>query len=321
MTERIDTPNTRPPEPPMPPSAPTPWHAGEIRLQQVLGVDAHMDKVGRKVLRDHLIEQHRLFYPQLPFVVLGSVDQNGHPWATLRANRPGFLFATDIYHLAVTLPRDPQDPADPGMDDGNAIGLLGIELHTRRRNRLNGTISRRSETSFDIKVGHSFGNCPKYIHPRELEFAHDITPTNDGVIETGTILDDATRAMIAKADTFFIASYIDRDADNREVDVSHRGGAPGFVDIDENGTLIIPDYSGNRFFNTLGNLVINPRAGLVFVDFATGDMLQLTGTAEIILAGAMVGQYEGAERLVTFTPTKWVYRRAAFPMGMTAPQA
>ena len=139
MSDRIDTPNPHSPRPPVSEGAPSPWHAGEIRLQQILGVDARMEEVGRKVLRDHLIEQHRLFYPQLPFVVLGSVDPDGRPWATLRANKPGFLFATDIYHLAVTLPRDGNDPADAGMEDGDAIGLLGIELHTRRRNRLNGT--------------------------------------------------------------------------------------------------------------------------------------------------------------------------------------
>lgn len=295
--------------------APSPWHAGEVRLQEILGLDARMDEVGRKVLRDHIIEQHRLFYPQLPFAVLGSVDGDGNPWATLRANQPGFLFATDPYHLSVTLPRDEADPADAGMNDGDAIGFLGIELHTRRRNRLNGTISRQNETCFDIKVGYSFGNCPKYIHPRNLEFAPDAKSD----IQSGTILTDDVRNLIARCDTFFIASYVDNPTPDRgrEVDVSHRGGAAGFVAIDDTDALIIPDYAGNRFFNTLGNLLINPLAGLVFVDFANGDMLQITGTAEIVMGGAMVAQFAGAERLVTFAPSRWVLRRGAFPMRMT----
>jgi predicted pyridoxine 5'-phosphate oxidase superfamily flavin-nucleotide-binding protein len=302
---------------------PSPWHTGEVRIQEILGVDARMDEVGRKVLRDHIIEQHRLFYPQLPFAVLGTVDRDGNPWATLRANRPGFLFASDPHHLSVTLPRDETDPADAGMKDGGAIGLLGIELHTRRRNRLNGTISRRNETSFDIKVGHSFGNCPKYIHPRALEFATDAeldrALTSKRAIQSGATLTDDVRDLIARSDTFFITSYVDNAAPGRgrEVDVSHRGGPPGFVVIDDEDALIIPDYAGNRFFNTLGNLLINPLAGLVFVDFTNGDMLQITGTAEIVMGGAMVAQFAGAERLVTFTPTRWVLRRAAFPMRMT----
>ncbi|RCK38456.1 pyridoxamine 5'-phosphate oxidase [Thalassospira profundimaris] len=297
--------------------APTPWHAGEIRLQQILGVDARMNEVGRKVLRDHLIEQHRLFYPQLPFVVLGSVDPDGRPWATLRANKPGFLFATDIYHLAVSLPRDGDDPADAGMEDGDAIGLLGIELHTRRRNRLNGTISRTNEASFDITVGHSFGNCPKYITPRDLGTSHHPAPKGDTITRGENNLSDEARAQIAQADTFFIASYIDHGDQRRDVDVSHRGGNPGFVHIEDDGTLIIPDYAGNRFFNTLGNLLINPRAGLVFVDFTNGDILQITGNAEIILGGAMVANFDGAERLVAFRPNHWVRRRGAFPLRMS----
>lgn len=293
----------------------SPWHAGEVRLQEILGVDARMEEVGRKVLRDHIIEQHRLFYPQLPFAVLGTVDGDGNPWATLRANRPGFLFASDPHHLSVTLPRVKADPADAGMNDGDAIGLLGVELHTRRRNRLNGMIERRNETSFNIKVGHSFGNCPKYIHPRNLEAAPDV----QGTIRSGIALSDDVRDFIARSDTFFIASYVDNAAPDRgrEVDVSHRGGSPGFVKIDNQGALIIPDYAGNRFFNTLGNLLINPLAGLVFVDFTNGDMLQLTGTAEIIMGGAMVSQVSGAERLLSFNPSRWVLRPGAFPMRIT----
>ncbi|MBP3124461.1 pyridoxamine 5'-phosphate oxidase family protein [Thalassospira sp. ER-Se-21-Dark] len=314
MSDHSDTTTHRTAPQKTPGRTPSPWHAGEVRLQEILGVDARMEEVGRKVLRDHIIEQHRLFYPQLPFAVLGTVDGDGNPWATLRANRPGFLFASDPTHLSVSLPRDKSDPADAGMNDGDAIGLLGIELHTRRRNRLNGTISRRNETYFDIKVGHSFGNCPKYIHPRNLEFATDVKSP----IQSGTALTDDIRDFIARSDTFFIASYVDNAAPDRgrEVDVSHRGGPPGFVTLDDQDTLIIPDYAGNRFFNTLGNLLINPLTGLVFVDFTNGNMLQITGTAEIIMGGAMVTQFVGAERLLNITPSRWVLRRGAFPMRM-----
>lgn len=324
MSDHSDTTTHRTAPQNTPERTPSPWHGGEVRLQEILGVDARMEEVGRKVLRDHMIEQHRLFYPQLPFAVLGTVDGDGNPWATLRANRPGFLFATDPYHLSVTLPRDQADPADIGLNDGDGIGLLGIELHTRRRNRLNGTIFRRNKTSFDVKVGHSFGNCPKYIHPRNLAFATDVEDLQSQDLrkspQTGVTLTKDVRDFISQSDTFFIASYVDNAAPDRgrEVDVSHRGGPPGFVTIDDTGALIIPDYAGNRFFNTLGNIVINPLAGLVFVDFTTGDMLQLTGTAEIVMGGAMVTQFVGAERLLSFSPSRWVLRRGVFPMRMAS---
>lgn len=288
----------------------SPWHAGELAMQTQVGVVARMDEIGRRVLRNYLIEQHRQFYPQLPFVVLGSVDSAGDAWATVRSGVPGFLHSPEPSHLHVALPRDTADPADAGMDDGCAIGLLGIELHTRRRNRLNGTI-RRDKTGFDIVARQSYGNCPQYIRLRDFRFARDPSvPTEVPAIRRAALDDDARR-MIAGADTFFVASSVERDG-VREVDVSHRGGKPGFVRVDGEGVLTIPDFAGNNFFNTLGNILSNPRTGLVFVDFATGDLLQLTGDAEVVVDSPEIAAFQGAERLWRFRPRAVVRRPDAF---------
>jgi ferredoxin-NADP reductase/predicted pyridoxine 5'-phosphate oxidase superfamily flavin-nucleotide-binding protein len=292
----------------------SPWHAGEIALQEKVGVAKRMDEVGRRVLRDHLIDQHRQFYPQLPFIVLGTVDEDGNAWATLRANRPGFLQSPDVHTLSVDLPREPLDPADAGMDDGKAIAMLGIELHTRRRNRLNGTIHRTGQDGFDVRVGQAYGNCPQYIQLRDFEFARDpMQPSGYDPVSFGN-LEGRPAEMIAKADTFFVASYVDRDHEGRQIDVSHRGGRPGFVRIGEDSVLTIPDFAGNLFFNTLGNILANPRAGLVFADFESGDLLQLSGSAEVILESPEIAAFQGAERLWRFRPTQIVYRQEALPL-------
>ncbi|MBB3610798.1 pyridoxamine 5'-phosphate oxidase family protein [Rhizobium sp. BK602] len=290
------------------------WHDGEIALQTKVGVATRMAEIGPRVLRDHLIEQHRDFYPQLPFIVLGSVDADGDAWATLRANRPGFLHSPDIHTLSVELGRDPADPADAGMEDGKAIALLGIELHTRRRNRLNGTIRRQASEGFDVDVGQSFGNCPKYIQLRDFEFIRDPAELADGPTFRLAVLDGRAKAIIAGADTFFVASYVDREDGGRQVDVSHRGGRAGFVRIGDDGVLTIPDFAGNLFFNTLGNFVLNPKAGLVFADFDSGELLQLTGDAKLILDSPEIASFDGAERLWRFTPRKIVRRPGALPL-------
>ena len=94
-------------------------------------------------------------------------------------------------------------------------------------------------------------------------------------------LDDAARVLIAASDTFFVASRSRAEIDRAgELDMSHRGGRPGFVGV-PGDTLVIPDFRGNRFFNTLGNFLGDPRAGLLFIDFASGDLLQLQGTVAI----------------------------------------
>jgi ferredoxin-NADP reductase/predicted pyridoxine 5'-phosphate oxidase superfamily flavin-nucleotide-binding protein len=293
----------------------SPWHPGEIALQTKVGVVERMDDVGRRVLRNYLIEQHRQFYPQLPFIVMGAVDKRGDAWATLRANHPGFLQSHDPRALSVSLTRDFDDPADGGMEDGDAIGMLGIELHTRRRNRLNGNIRRLAADRFEVKVGQSYGNCPQYIQQRDVAFIRDPSQQTEKAPVFLDRLDARATEIIANADTFFVASYVDReDGGRRQVDVSHRGGKAGFVRIGDDGVLTIPDFAGNLFFNTLGNLLANPRAGLVFADFENGDLLQLSGEAEVILESPEIAAFQGAERLWRFRPQRIVYRPDALPL-------
>lgn len=292
----------------------TPWHAGEIKLQKIAGVAEQMAEIGQRVLRDHLIDQHREFYLQLPFITLGSVDPSGDVWATVRAARPGFLHSPDIHTLGIDLDRDSTDPAETGLNDGDAAAILGIELHTRRRNRLNGTIRRRRPHGFDFTVEQSYGNCAQYIQQRDYRFVREPTLKTNRPTRQIRRLDAQAEMMIAQADTFFVASYVDRVIGQREVDVSHRGGKRGFVRIDEDGTLTIPDFAGNLFFNTLGNILANGKAGLVFVDFENGSLLQLTGEAEVIIDAPEINAFQGAERLWRFTPRRIVHRPDALAL-------
>jgi predicted pyridoxine 5'-phosphate oxidase superfamily flavin-nucleotide-binding protein len=85
---------------------------------------------------------------------------------------------------------------------------------------------------------------------------------------------------VSAADTFFVATASGPGVPGGGVDISHRGGPPGFVRV-EGEALLIPDYRGNRYFNTLGNLLLQPRAALLFVDFEGGGLLQLQGSAEV----------------------------------------
>lgn len=295
----------------------SPWHEGELELQRRLGVAEQMAPVGRRVLRNFLLDQHREFYPLLPFIVIGAVDPNGAPWATIRAGVPGFMHSPDPLTLTIDTARDHADPAESGMEDGDPIGLVGVDLITRRRNRLNGTISRTSDDRFDVGVGQSFGNCPRYIQNRQFAFLRD--PRTKASVEpiVSDVLTDEARRIIAEADTFFVASYVDRPDVGRQVDASHRGGRPGFVRIDADGGLTVPDFNGNLFFNTLGNFTVNPRAGLLFVDHETGDVLQLTGKVEIILDSPEIAAFEGSERLWRVIPEKVVLRPDALPLRWT----
>lgn len=271
----------------------SPWHRGEQILQEREGVAGRMAELGARIVRDFMPEQHRTFFAQLPFLVLGAVDEAGAPWASLIEGPAGFLHAPDARTLCVdALPHAP-DPLAPLLVPGAAFGALGIELPTRRRNRANGLVSARDDRGLTLHVQQSFGNCPQYIQTRTVGPAIEAAHPPE-LQDLGPSLDDAARAQIMAADTFFVASYTDEPA--RAVDVSHRGGKPGFVRVDGD-VLTIPDFSGNLQFNTLGNLLLNPRAGLCFVDFERGDLVQLTGATELVFDGAELASFEGAERL------------------------
>ena len=290
-----------------------PWHTGEIAVQERLGVAERMAQNGRRVVWDYMPQQHRDFYASMPFMVIGAVDEAGRIWASIVAGAPGFIQSPDPRELVFDLPRDVSDPASTGLKDGDAVGTLGIELSTRRRNRMNGTVHDASSSGFAIRVGHSFGNCPQYIQLRDFELVRDPKAEVSIVSEKLAELDAQAIEMIASADTFYVASYVDLK-EERQVDVSHRGGKPGFVRIDENGRFTIPDFAGNLHYNTLGNLNVNPRAGLIFVDFETGDVLQLTGDTEIVYESPEIDNFQAAERLWHFTPRHIIRRRAALPI-------
>jgi len=287
----------------------SPWHAGEKQLQAHAGVAERMEAHGRKVIRKQMPDQHRQFYRQLPFMVFGAVDVDGSPWASILEGPPGFAHSPEPAQLQLDSLPTLDDPAQ--LHAGAAIGLLGIELHTRRRNRINGRVSAIGAQGLSVSVEQSFGNCPQYIQLRQFESVPLADPSTR-IAQRLNSLDDAATAMIREADTLFVASYVDVD-NSRSVDVSHRGGQAGFVQV-EGDCLTIPDFAGNLHFNTLGNLLLNPRAGLLFIDFTSGDLLQVSGRTEIILDGPQVEAFQGAERLWKLHVQQVVRRPAALAL-------
>jgi hypothetical protein len=290
----------------------SPWHSGERALQAKVGVAERMETLGKRVIRDYMPDQHREFYEHLPYLIIGAVDPEGWPWATLLDAQSGFIQSPDARRLDISRRLDAEDPAGAGFAPGAAVGMLGIDLHSRRRNRLNGHIRDVWENGFSVSVEHSYGNCPQYIQLRALKQVPLKAVAERPPVQRLTALDDAAIATIRGADTFFVASYVDLEGaqPHRSVDVSHRGGQTGFVRVDGD-VLTIPDFAGNLFFNTLGNFQLNPKAGLLFVDFQTGQLLQVAGTVTLLLEGPEIAAFQGAERLWQVRVEQVVRRPAA----------
>jgi predicted pyridoxine 5'-phosphate oxidase superfamily flavin-nucleotide-binding protein len=272
-----------------------PYHDGEREVQRRAGVGDLALRTA-KVIRPEIPSAAREFLLEQPMAVAASVGADGGVWASLLTGEPGFLAAVDERTVRVGVSPAPGDPLADDLGDGAPVGLLAIDLSNRRRMKAKGTARLLPGGGFELRTERVYALCPKYIQAREWELRDDAGEGRARGPERGEVLTPRQRRWISRADTFFVATFHPETG----ADASHRGGFPGFVEVLDERTLAWPDYRGNRMFNTLGNLAENPRAGLLFVDFETGDTLQLAGEASVAWCEGRVAPRPGAERAVRF---------------------
>lgn len=255
-----------------------PFHPGELAVQVRAG-EEQMARRNGQIIGDRIPNGALKFVDKQPMVVVSSFDDEQNIWTSLLAGKPGLVTAENPALVNLDLNQLVSARDDifwENIKSHPAVGLLFIELSSRRRLRVNGIISGEG-MHYRLTVGEAFANCPQYIQRREVTVTgpHQLF---DPLTVVGTELTDELAGWVRQADTFFIGSAHDAN----HVDTSHRGGKPGFVHVENEQTLLVPDYRGNSMFKTLGNLAVNPGAGLLFVNFDTGETLQLTGRADLL---------------------------------------
>lgn len=291
------------------------FHQGEQTLQHRFGVREVVSRIGSRAVRNFLPEQHREFFGQIRYIFVGGADEAGAMWVTVLAGNPGFVSSPSPRELSIAAGPLADDPLAGALSADKWIGLLGLDLSNRRRNRANGRILRSEDGCLRLAVEQSFGNCPQYIWPRISARADD--PEYSPVTSSFSAITDSKVAdIISRADTFFVASRQPDEALGRGFDVSHRGGRPGFLRV-EGGGLWWPEYAGNNYFNTLGNILVDPACGLLIPNFETGDVLHISGTAKLELTAADGPAMDGrltTKGRVRFFPQK-ILHRPKFLMG------
>jgi len=266
------------------------FHAGELAVQERAGVRDRAARVGGSI-RSEVPPAAAAFLEQRSFVVLGTAGADGRPWASVLTGAPGFASAPHLHEIRIDAQPLPGDPLGEALAAARFAGALAIDLATRRRMRANGRLAWSPGEPIVIRLDQVYSNCPKYIQRRTVE---SVTPFGlPHAARRSPALTHAQQAGIRRADTFFIATLNPEEG----ADASHRGGMPGFIQVEGN-RLVWPDYAGNLMFNTLGNIAVHPRAGLAIPDFDSGSLLQLTGRAAIDWEPSRVAAVAGAERLV-----------------------
>ena len=268
------------------------YHEGELEVQRRSGVGSN-GLAARDMYRAEMPAGVQKFLSSQQLAVFSSTDSSRRVWASMRSGDPGFLRALDETTVEVGGYAHPDDPLLTNLSADSSAGLLAIDLAARHRVRLNGMARMRADGAIVLTTQQVYGNCPQYIQAREVagERNAKAAPAHES-----DRMDDVQQRMIEKADTLFIATAHPTSG----ADASHRGGRPGFVKVESESRLLIPDYSGSQMFNTLGNLAVNPRAGLLFPDFESGAALLLAGSATILWDDPRTAQFPGAQRLVEF---------------------
>jgi predicted pyridoxine 5'-phosphate oxidase superfamily flavin-nucleotide-binding protein len=285
-----------------------PFHAGELEVQRRAGVQMAAARIGSSI-RPTIPPAAQAFLALQQMVIVGSASKGAPVWASLLNGESGFARALNERSVHIAAAPVPGDPLAERAKVGDPIGLLAIDLAQRKRMRINGRIASRPGGGFLVTTEQVYANCPKYIQARVLRAAERSREPPRLLHRSQRLLAEQ-RSWIERADTFFIASAHPVGG----VDVSHRGGNPGFVRVVDPTRLLFPDYAGNTMFQTLGNLALAPHAGLLFIDFDQGRTLQLTGRAQMIWDEERTAAFAGAERLLEFTVEAAIERAGAGPL-------
>ncbi len=281
------------------------FHEGELTLQKKYNA-THNLKMIERIFKDYILDHLIDFIENQTTLILSTLDNNDNIWASMLIGELGVIKVTSSKTIHIDIKKLKSTKTDilfQNIENEARIGMLLIDTVSRTRYRINGS-AHISNNILIINVLQAYSNCPKYIQQRVPKIIKN--PSELGVQkETGKTLKNSHKTLIKEADTFFLAS-INAVGD---MDASHRGGNKGFIELLEDDTLKIPDYTGNNLFNTFGNFLQNPKCGLVFMDFKKRYSLQLSGNATLLLDQQTEKDIEitaGTGRYWLFKADQWI---------------
>ncbi|HWF28599.1 MAG TPA: pyridoxamine 5'-phosphate oxidase family protein [Mycobacterium sp.] len=270
------------------------FHEGELATQRRAGVQVEVKRLEKMLNSAQVSAGASRSLAVQSFAAVTGRDREGVLWISPLTGPPGFLQGEDEILRVSAVPRK-GDPLHR-IPVGQQLGLIAVDFAARRRTRINGTLVSSDNAGMTVHIDQAYGNCPQYVHRRDLKASTLAAPAADE--RRGTLLAPSDQAMIAASDTFFLGTT----HPVRGSDASHRGGPAGFVRVDSPERLWWPDYPGNNMFNSFGNLTVDNEAALLFTDFTTGSTLQVSGTAEVQwTAPGAAGDDGGVGRRVAFS--------------------
>ncbi|KAF1925071.1 uncharacterized protein M421DRAFT_70768 [Didymella exigua CBS 183.55] len=313
------------------------WSKGEAKMHSLLHVPPQDNPTSTM-----LTPQASFMLQRAPLLAFGTLDNEARPWTALWGGAPGFSGPIgDDFVGTRTLVDGKYDPVVQALvgggekgemvrpeGEGKMISGLALDLVTRKRVKLAGKMAAGSLRSVEVEVEEgaespadapptqdqiqlvteieqSMGNCPKYMNQYEIHPAL-LAPS---VLSSGPSLSPEAASLVERADMLFLST-----SGGADMDTNHRGGAPGFIRTISASRIVYPEYSGNRLYQSLGNLQLNPLIGVTIPDFETGNVLYTTGRASILIGPDAEKMIPGINLAVdiTLTETRLVKHGLAF---------
>jgi len=321
-----------------------PWHEGEDKIHKLTRVPPS-DNPTQPML--HPLAARRV--SASPTIALGTIDKQDRVWCTIWGG--DVPIAQQVARGVIGIRTQVDASFDPvvqalydGKDDGEVVRqegkmISGLSIHLEERDRMKlfgrmmagslmadesptdatsnidfttGQRGRMGNAQLVYHVTQSLGNCPKYLNKKTIKSYQGAKPH---LVSDSPLLSSEAISHIHAADLFFVASRGPED-----MDCNHRGGLPGFLRVQPQtvstpaSVLVWPEYSGNNLYQTLGNITTNPSVGLVVPNFTNGNVLYLTGNAEILIDTAATSIIQKTKLAVRFTITaaRFVHDGLAF---------
>lgn len=284
------------------------YHTGELEMQTKAGVSEQAQHASL-LIHEQMPKVARDFLAGQRMAILSTRDAAGAVWASALTGKPGFMRAVDSQTLEIDAQPATGDPLLANLHNGEPVGVFIIQFSTRMRMKVKGRAEIVGESRLLVHAARVYSQCRKYIQSRVM-IEDSPQPIVEKEIMRGKVLTPPQQEWIRQADTFFVASFHPETG----ADAAHRGGNPGFVEVIDQATLAFPNYWGNTMFNTLGNISLNPHAGLLFLNFNTGSTLQITGKARVIWDQERISKFPGANQVVEYQVNQSVETPHAMPL-------
>lgn len=292
------------------------WHSGEEKIHRLTHLPPS-DNPTHSWFPPQLVRRVQLS----PTIAIGTIDSSGDVWCTLwggdlpiaqqvaQGGILGIRVAVDASFdpviQAIYGDKQNGEPVRPVGKDVRMVSGLSILLEERDRVKFFGMMiagalqvdegesnsqssseiaARTGTAQLVVQVSQSLGNCPKYLNKKTITGCPNSSPR---LLSRSPVLTKEAIDHVHAADVFFIASRGPED-----MDCNHRGGPPGFIRVEpqqdklDGSVLVWPEYGGNNLYQTLGNIMHDPSVGLVIPNIVTGDVLYLSGHAEVLVSRA-----------------------------------